>query len=417
MQNALSALEPRLLLATIQVANYGARPNDGANDTGAIHAAINASAPGDTIQFAPGRYNIDKVTLKGSRTYLGSGAIIDSGSDFAFSAAADSRDYVIKGFRFERAGIVFGAGSSFANIRITENTFVNMSRNAIKMTVKSDGAIIERNTFIDIRAYGTIEAYTTTRMSYSYNRIIDSAHGGHIIGPLDDCKFNYNRISGAKKMGLEIQRNAPGTSVSKNMEVIGNVVYDWKLPTNGAMGLSIIAEGGLNTRIANNYISNAFAPGSNFDPAPGGPLRQFGPAFETGFATGVIENNTSGGPNTFVAHIAVAGQNSMVRNNRMYGTPSYGPDKWIAKWPGIHGYGTFTDQNNVKDPTRANTPALPRIAGDANDSGWVDSTDANILCSNFGRTNANWSQGDFNGDRVINSDDFHILADNFGSGM
>jgi hypothetical protein len=414
MHNALSALEPRLLLATIQVSNYGARPNDGINDTSSIHAAINASAPGDTIQFAPGRYNIDKVTLKGSRNYIGGGATIDSSSDFAFSGAADSKDYVIKGFRFERAGIAFGAGSSFANILITENTFANMSRNAIKMTVKSDRAIIERNTFIDIRAYGTIEAYTTTRMSYSYNRIIDSAHGGHIIGPLDDCKFNYNRISGAKKMGLEIQRNAPGTSVSKNMEVIGNIVYGWKLPTNGAMGLSIIAEGGLNTRIANNYISNSFAPGSGFDPAPGGPLRQFGPAFETGFATGVIENNTSGGPNTFVAHIAVSGQNSMVRNNKMYGTPSYGPDKWIAKWPGINGYGTFIDQNNLKDTNRANTPTLPQVAGDADGSGLVDSNDLNILAGNFGKTNATWSHGDFNSDRVINTDDFNILAGNFG---
>lgn len=53
-------LEPRQLLATINILNFGATPNDSTDDRSAIVAAINASHDGDTIFFPTGTYNLSK---------------------------------------------------------------------------------------------------------------------------------------------------------------------------------------------------------------------------------------------------------------------------------------------------------------------------------------------------------------------
>ena len=56
--------------------------------------------------------------------------------------------------------------------------------------------------------------------------------------------------------------------------------------------------------------------------------------------------------------------------------------------------------------------ALP---GDANLDGMVDVNDLTIVLSNFGSTNAVWSQGDFNYDGRVDVYDVTILLSNFGS--
>ena len=53
--------------------------------------------------------------------------------------------------------------------------------------------------------------------------------------------------------------------------------------------------------------------------------------------------------------------------------------------------------------------------GDANMNGAVNLDDFNILASNFGRSAANWQQGDFSGDGLVNLTDFNLLAANFGA--
>ncbi len=52
--------------------------------------------------------------------------------------------------------------------------------------------------------------------------------------------------------------------------------------------------------------------------------------------------------------------------------------------------------------------------GDANLDGQVNLADFNRLASNFGSTNAVWTQGDFNYDSNVNLADFNRLASNFG---
>jgi hypothetical protein len=54
------------------------------------------------------------------------------------------------------------------------------------------------------------------------------------------------------------------------------------------------------------------------------------------------------------------------------------------------------------------------LPGDADLDGDVDSYDYITLKANFGRTDATWSQGDFNGDHLVGYEDFIALTTNFG---
>jgi hypothetical protein len=411
---AFERLEMRRLLAIVNVANFGALPSDGINDTAAIQSAINASAAGDAIQFNPGVYDIGRLNIRSSRTYRGEiGATLRStGEEFALDLQEDARDVTITNLRVEGAGVAIGRGQRSDNVRITEITFAGLPTHAIRSTVYSDRLLIERNTFKNVQGYGVLEAYHTDRLSFSYNRIIDSEHGGHILGPLDDNRFVGNFMSGIEIMGLEIQRDPSATSVSRNLLVEGNVIWDWRLPNGGSFGLSVVAEGGLNTIIRGNYLRNNIAPGSTWNPDLRGQGYTLGPAIEAGFETGVVENNVSGGPTQWTAHVGAAGINMLVRNNKFYGRAQYG--EYIFPWPSIYGTGTFIDENNLKDPNGANMPAVPPLPGDANTDGSVDLRDFAVLSANMGRTNATLSQGDFNGDRAVNLLDYNLLAANFG---
>src|SRR5688500_11369502 len=65
----LENLEHRQLMSVVNVADFGAKPNDGADDKGAIQAAINAAKPGDTVVFNAGTFNLgSQVALKGGIT-------------------------------------------------------------------------------------------------------------------------------------------------------------------------------------------------------------------------------------------------------------------------------------------------------------------------------------------------------------
>ena len=108
------SLEARQLLATINVGSFGAVANDGRDDRSAIIAAINASAPGDTILFNSGTYNLsDQVFLKGAnRTYKGQGTTLH-GNDTSRHIFHIQEDNVrVEGFTFNGKPIMIDRVSS-----------------------------------------------------------------------------------------------------------------------------------------------------------------------------------------------------------------------------------------------------------------------------------------------------------------
>ncbi len=60
--------------------------------------------------------------------------------------------------------------------------------------------------------------------------------------------------------------------------------------------------------------------------------------------------------------------------------------------------------------------SAPACAGDVNGDGFTNSSDFNILASNFGSAVAPGTGGDLTGDGVVNSADFNVLAGDFGCG-
>ena len=65
-------LEIRQLLATVNLTDFGARPNDGASDIAAIQAAHRATGPGDTLVFPSGVLDIPGgMKVSGQRIYQG----------------------------------------------------------------------------------------------------------------------------------------------------------------------------------------------------------------------------------------------------------------------------------------------------------------------------------------------------------
>src|SRR5262245_47825837 len=118
MPSLIEPLERRELLAIVNVASFGAVPNDGQNDTAAINAAITAAQPGDTIQFNAGRYDVGELLLRSNRTYKGvSGSIISSsGSEFGERIEANGSNVLVTRLRFEGAGVFMGNGGTYRNL-------------------------------------------------------------------------------------------------------------------------------------------------------------------------------------------------------------------------------------------------------------------------------------------------------------
>lgn len=74
------------LMAIIDVRAFGARPDDGIDDTAAINAAIAAARPGDTVQLAAGSY-----TVSGRPGSASAGAINIGRSDVTLAGAGMGR--------------------------------------------------------------------------------------------------------------------------------------------------------------------------------------------------------------------------------------------------------------------------------------------------------------------------------------
>lgn len=309
-----------------------------------LQLAVDSSRPGDTVEFAAGEFEPGRIVFRSDRSYVGSPGktrFVFRDVEFGVAIDADAKDISIAGITFDGAGIDMGAGgpvSRYSNIRISGNAFQNIPGHAIKCTMRNDRLVIEDNTFRNVRGYGAVELYHMNRGSFSRNSLVDCSHGGHILGPLDDCTFSFNRGTGLTHMGLEVQRS--GDSVSRNMLVEGNVFYDWKLPYCNSFGLSIMAEGGRNTRIIGNYLrASRVGP---WNPNLEGQGERFGIGIEAGFDSGIVEANVIGGP--FAHFITSSGPEMLVKNNRFFGQPKW--KKAIARWPGIHGKGTFVDKDN-----------------------------------------------------------------------
>jgi hypothetical protein len=371
-------LEKRVLFAQINVADFGAHPNDGRDDHGAIEAAIRASRPGDTVVFQSGQYDLNKhMHFSTERTYRGSGKLdtrlkFNVGERYwGAKVLPDASNVVIENFVFDGGGLGMSEGQLFRNITIRNNEFVNTPRGtfngngpAIYSGVRSDGLKIVGNYIHDSDKYGFI-IYSADRLTITHNTLKNLSQGGHILDPGKDIVLSFNKLQGMVRMGFEMQRH--GSRTAENVTVEGNVLTDWRRPFHDSFGLSIVPDGSHNVRVINNYIQGVPRGwGGQWGPqTSGNEGKRMGYAIEYGSHSGEVSGNVIGG--AFCNYVSVSGGGGQhsgtipVKNNKFYGVPSWTDYIWKQAYTN-NGFG-YREENNLKDPNLNNMPSAPSING------------------------------------------------------
>ena len=343
----------------VNVARFGARPDDGADDIRAIQRAIDASKPGDTVRFPAGTFDCSgTIFLRGGRTYQGVGDTTLRFNNlpadaYGVAVLENCAEVTFDGFRLAGGGIRLSDGERYRDIRITNNDITQTAQTpGLYVSIPSDRLVVARNRFHDYDGYGVI-AYHINECTVSGNAFHNITQGAHLLAPRNACNVSFNYGTRLTRMGLEVQRM--GDVIARDMVVEGNVFYDWKLPFRDSFGLSIVADESVNTRIVNNYLRADFTGEWNEETKTDGQGRRFGYGIEAGFSSGVVEGNVVGGP--WANHIVVSHKDTPVRNNKLFGKPVW--KKHIAGEPGPGGTGTFVAENNLIETNLKKMPAPP----------------------------------------------------------
>ena len=273
----------------VNVADFGAAPDDGLDDTAAIQAAINAAGTGGTISFGTGRYNppppppplSSALILKGGRTYEGNNATlaIPAGADFVFRSTAAIASVQIQDFNFEGGGINLayaGTGITIANNTFTQFSGSNYRNNGVFIAGGLTNSAISANRFFNnpggdnaILGFGRWDTVQVV------DNVIDNVNEGiHILfGPTKstntadhswNVEVSRNTITHVRRIGIELQ------SLVHHLIVSGNRISDWLLPAAGHMALSVAttendpANNSTDIQIINNVlIGNGQVPNGN----------------------------------------------------------------------------------------------------------------------------------------------------------
>jgi hypothetical protein len=229
MPSFFESLERRVLLATVNVSDFGAVPNDGRDDRAAIQNAINASAGGDVINFGAGEYTIGAtIKLRGDRQYIGNSTTLKwaGGADRVMEARYVS-NLTIKGFTSDGAGFKL---EGTKNLTFTENTVKNVTTgdawvgNGLLILHSMADSTVTRNTFRNIGHRG-IYFFNPTRSKFEDNLFEDCYQpvAGSFHTQSENVSFSYNTARGSKRHGIELQNYG----VTRGLLVEGNLLEKW----------------------------------------------------------------------------------------------------------------------------------------------------------------------------------------------
>lgn len=315
---SIQSLESRVLLATVLVADYGARPDDGVDDSYQIQHAINSSAPGDTILFSPGSYNIGKVLdplgggriLKGQNTTLVAGA-----NNFIFHFRGSG--LTVTGFRFDGPGIFLDhpQGKRIENLIVDNNTFALETRgdkhNSIEFTTGLRNSRITNNYFNPIHGDNGIYGYYWDNLTIANNTFENGNEGIHLTDFGDVSRnllIEQNYFAGLHRMGIELQGGGWDTIVQDNYYEKPSMTSNFN-DNRETFAYSIIADSH-NTIVRRN---TSIAP-----ERPDGVGVRI--VFEIGGDNTIVEENYSvGGNHVLAMNDGVGSASVIVRNNLWMG--------------------------------------------------------------------------------------------------
>lgn len=327
-------LEQRRLMASINVADFGARPNDGVDDTSAIRAAINASSAGDTIVISGGRFDIrDTIELKSNRTYTGGGTIKrPAGQGFVLAADGANTNITVNNLTLDGGGLSCTNGKA-NGLTVTNSTIQNITGgwpngNGILLTAGAENTKINNNKFINIMGetgiYGFTRYHNVEISNNYFDTVFEGIHLAYENGG-DNLRVTNNTFIRTHRMAVELQgRNATNTLVE------GNKASEWVNPYDGSFFLSIVNMG-RNTIVRNNHASSGkfgqIDPRANDVPV-GLEISGWGVTVEGN----VIENFREG------CHLMNI-RDAVVRNNKFYN------QTWMGIWRTGISTGDFNGTN------------------------------------------------------------------------
>jgi hypothetical protein len=309
-------LQPPLLAATIDVTQHGATLNLATDSAKAIQAAINRSAPGDTILFPAGIYAISTtLTLRSDRDYTGSNAILKRTGAEGFAACTESdqgKNMLVKGLTFDNGGVAFvGSGHvKAANIRIVDCLFTNITAKtypydqAIYIPIGAAECQFIGNHFRHIRGDNGLIGWNIDYSRITDNDFDDVNECMHLNGTCDDCVVLRNRGVHIHRMGIEIQGNDDA-----NLRVEDNHFANWDAPFHDSFGLSIVPGNGPGIIVRYNTLLGR-------PPLPGVWTNRFGFGIELGGDVTCCDNFTEG---YWWLGIVIGGKNTTVTHNLLRG--------------------------------------------------------------------------------------------------
>jgi hypothetical protein len=357
-----------------------------------IQAKADAASSGDTVRFAAGDHTHNGVlTLKHGVTYTGEATqkpfllgtvrglpiavmipvpaakitFTTANNEFAIRLPADANKITISNLALRaNCGLVAAANGNTNDFTFTDNdvqhgyngTYYN--RLAIRATGVQNRMKIERNFFNNsLSSDRTVDLYNMRDSSQSYNIFHKVNDGGHWDGKTINSKFVGNVGSQIRRMGLELQdHNGRG---GDNIEVSGNVFFDWYEAYWDSFGLSVMPQFSTNVRITNNYLSaNRWNNTLGIKDSSGN--HRFGYGIEAGLWSGIVENNTVIGP--WVGAVVVSMPNTRLKGNKAYGSQPWGT--YITEPGSGPAPASIIDLGNEKNLAMADAPA-PTLPGQA----------------------------------------------------
>lgn len=317
------------------MSDCGAKGNGSSDDAPAIQLCINQAAPGQTIYFPNGTYNLSKtLNVKGGVRYAGesTNAVLHAAkmANWIFMFPwTGANNITIESLTFDQGGInTNGNGEVPKNVRITSCVFRNNTEasgnwtqhNFIFMDNGLSYSQVDHNTFYMLlpngttRVNGDVESDGDIPRSaiFSYgldNTSIDHNTFDHIYQGIKVCQLlpykaenNYigwNVMTHLHRMGMEIQgpegcghKPAPGVYLnSKNFVIEFNSLLSWDDYYWNSFGISFANPNSEYTIVRNNRIA---AP--EYYERPGVPARWPGMGIEVGGKPAIVYGNNLSGP-------------------------------------------------------------------------------------------------------------------------
>lgn len=234
-----------------------------------LQAAIDAAAPGDILQVAPGTF--DKIEITKSLSLVANGAVIRAGGrDACVRVMADRVN--ISGF-LVRDGFYGIALENVTNCNISGNTVIHCNQPGIMLKFSNDNVIAHNNaSFNGLGGEGWYGIYLTNS---NRNLIIDNAaygNGAYGINLFPSCNNNTIRGNNLEKnmYGLYMFRDCNNNRIESNtmskntnsgldmrFDCQNNLIQNNTIADNTVAGITLMEGSGKNLIKGNGISGNS----------------------------------------------------------------------------------------------------------------------------------------------------------------